>query len=164
MKSTPEMRARIRELMTEPQDDYDRAVECVLDDLEAILSVAQGSPDRDAIARIIDPDCADALITERKWCEQYNKHFETFAQGYIRRWEHALAKADAILALPQATGKDGAREAAIEECAKVAEEEARSWINGEATTTVGQAFQRASRQIALKIRALALPSTRGNTP
>jgi hypothetical protein len=41
MKSTPEMRARIRELMTSPQDDYDRAVECVLDDLEGMLNVAQ---------------------------------------------------------------------------------------------------------------------------
>lgn len=37
MKSTQAMRDRIRELMTEPQDDYDRAVECVLDDLESIL-------------------------------------------------------------------------------------------------------------------------------
>jgi len=36
MKSTPEMRARIRELMTDPQDDYDRAVECVLNDFEAL--------------------------------------------------------------------------------------------------------------------------------
>jgi len=36
MRSTPEMRARIRELMTDPQDDYDRAVECVLNDFEAL--------------------------------------------------------------------------------------------------------------------------------
>lgn len=38
MKSTPEMRARIRELMTNPQDDYDRAVECVLDDLDVMIA------------------------------------------------------------------------------------------------------------------------------
>lgn len=37
MKSTPAMRDRIRELMHSEQDDYDRAVECVLDDLEAML-------------------------------------------------------------------------------------------------------------------------------
>jgi hypothetical protein len=37
MKSTQAMRNRIRELMTNPQDDYDRAIECVLDDLEAVL-------------------------------------------------------------------------------------------------------------------------------
>lgn len=37
MKSTQAMRDRIRELMSREQDDYDRAVECVLDDLEALL-------------------------------------------------------------------------------------------------------------------------------
>jgi hypothetical protein len=37
MKSTQAMRNRIRELMNREQDDYDRAVECVLDDLEALL-------------------------------------------------------------------------------------------------------------------------------
>lgn len=41
MKSTPEMRARIRELMTSPIDDYDRAVGCVLDDLEHMLMTRQ---------------------------------------------------------------------------------------------------------------------------
>ncbi len=35
MKSTQAMRDRIRDLITEPQDDYDRAVECVLDDMDA---------------------------------------------------------------------------------------------------------------------------------
>lgn len=43
MKSTQAMRDRIRELMTDPQDDYDRAVECVLDDLESFL-VERPSP------------------------------------------------------------------------------------------------------------------------
>lgn len=38
MKSTPEMRARILELMTDPQDDYDRAVECVLVDLGELIA------------------------------------------------------------------------------------------------------------------------------
>jgi hypothetical protein len=37
MKSTQAMRDRIRELMTDPQDDYDRAIECVLDDLELLI-------------------------------------------------------------------------------------------------------------------------------
>jgi hypothetical protein len=44
MKSTQAMRDRIRELMQREQDDYDRAVECVLDDLEGMLAVAQKSP------------------------------------------------------------------------------------------------------------------------
>ena len=38
MKSTQAMRDRIRELMSRERDDYDRAVECVVDDLEAILA------------------------------------------------------------------------------------------------------------------------------
>ena len=51
MRSTPEMRARIRELMTGPQDDYDRAVECVLNDFEALEA-----------ARAVDlQTCADQL-------------------------------------------------------------------------------------------------------
>ena len=50
MKSTPAMRARIRELMSNEQDDYDRAVECLLNDfeaLEAALQAAQGLNYRD---------------------------------------------------------------------------------------------------------------------
>lgn len=38
MKSTQAMRDRIRELMAQERDDYDRAVECVLDDFEALLA------------------------------------------------------------------------------------------------------------------------------
>jgi len=38
MKSTQAMRDRIRELMSREQDDYDRAVECVVDDLEALMT------------------------------------------------------------------------------------------------------------------------------
>ncbi len=37
IKSTQAMRDRIRELMNREQDDYDRAVECVVDDLEALM-------------------------------------------------------------------------------------------------------------------------------
>lgn len=37
MKSTPEMRARIRELMSPEQDQYDLAVAYVLEDLEEFL-------------------------------------------------------------------------------------------------------------------------------
>ncbi len=40
MKSTQAMRDSVRELMSREQDDYDRAVECVLDDLEGMLRVA----------------------------------------------------------------------------------------------------------------------------
>lgn len=36
MKSTPAMRARIYELMGSEIDDYDRAVKCVLEDVEAL--------------------------------------------------------------------------------------------------------------------------------
>lgn len=37
MKSTPQMRARARELATPPRDDFDRAVLAALDDLEDML-------------------------------------------------------------------------------------------------------------------------------
>lgn len=37
MKSTQAMRDRCRELSNSERDDYDRAVICVLDDLEALL-------------------------------------------------------------------------------------------------------------------------------
>jgi hypothetical protein len=39
IKSTKEMRDRCRELSKPDQDDYDRAVICIIDDLEALLSV-----------------------------------------------------------------------------------------------------------------------------
>lgn len=45
MKSTQAMRDRIRELMSREQDDYDRAVECVLDDLEGLLGCVGKSHD-----------------------------------------------------------------------------------------------------------------------
>ena len=37
MKSTPAMRERCRELSHPNLDDYDRAVICIIDDLEALL-------------------------------------------------------------------------------------------------------------------------------
>jgi hypothetical protein len=40
LKSTPEMRARIRELATD-RDDFDRAVLMVLDDIDALLRSQQ---------------------------------------------------------------------------------------------------------------------------
>jgi hypothetical protein len=43
MKSTQAMRDRARELMSKERDDYDRAFECVLDDLEGLLRVAPGA-------------------------------------------------------------------------------------------------------------------------
>ncbi len=45
LKSTQAMRDRIRELMTDPLDDYDRAVEYVLSDLEGMLSAVGGEKD-----------------------------------------------------------------------------------------------------------------------
>ncbi|QUS40544.1 hypothetical protein RPMA_18170 [Tardiphaga alba] len=44
MKSTQATRDRVRELMSKEMDDYDRAVECVLDDLEGLLSGAPAAP------------------------------------------------------------------------------------------------------------------------
>jgi hypothetical protein len=38
MKSTKAMRDRIRELSNSERDDYDRAVLCVVDDLEVLLT------------------------------------------------------------------------------------------------------------------------------
>lgn len=58
MKSTPEMRARIRELMRPAQDDYDRAVACVLDDLESLIPTPEPQEAPDAptpeFARIVN--------------------------------------------------------------------------------------------------------------
>lgn len=48
MKSTPDMRARARELATPPRDDFDRAVLAVLDDFDAALTLA-GNARREAI-------------------------------------------------------------------------------------------------------------------
>jgi len=44
LRSTQAMRDRIRELMSREQDDYDRAVEYVLDDLEKLLSGSAHQP------------------------------------------------------------------------------------------------------------------------
>ena len=55
MKSTQAMRDRIRELMTDPIDDYDRAVLCALDDLEHLLSLPQEAPEQAAKKPAIDP-------------------------------------------------------------------------------------------------------------
>lgn len=40
MKSTPAMRARVRELAESPRDDFDRAILAVLDDVEGPLRLA----------------------------------------------------------------------------------------------------------------------------
>ncbi|MCS3690886.1 hypothetical protein [Bradyrhizobium elkanii] len=68
MKSTPEMRARIRELMTNPQDDYDRAVECVLDDLDELIaghhSISERT-DEGVDYKALAIELSDALLTVR---------------------------------------------------------------------------------------------------
>ena len=56
MKSTPEMRARARELATPPRDDFDRAVLAILDDFDALeqaydMAVAGRQQFRDALRR-----------------------------------------------------------------------------------------------------------------
>ncbi len=93
-------------------DTQDALDQCVNDNFSAIIDalrgVAQAAIGRDAIAKIIDPDCARALVTEREWCEKWGKTFETFAAGYIRRWNVALAKADAILAASSLPSTDWA--------------------------------------------------------
>jgi hypothetical protein len=62
--------------------------------------VAQPTPiTAEDIAKIIDPDCAQALVTEREWCDRWQKNFETFAAGYISRWEKAMVKAKAIITI-----------------------------------------------------------------
>lgn len=38
MDSTKAMRERARELASPPRDDFDRAVICIIDDLEALLT------------------------------------------------------------------------------------------------------------------------------
>lgn len=48
-------------------------------------------------------------------------------------------------------------ENAVEQCAKVAAKQVCGWINGEATTAVGQAYQRGCTDAAVAIRALAAP-------
>ena len=62
-----------------------------------------------------------------------------------------------ILAALSVPPGDRAREAVIDQCAKIADEEADFWIRGEATTAVGQAYQNAARNIAKHIRALSSP-------
>lgn len=55
-------------------------------------------------------------------------------------------------------GKDlskAARKAAFDECAKLAEDQALAWINGDASTAIGHAYQNACRTIAARIRSLA---------
>jgi hypothetical protein len=61
MKSTPAMRARIRELMGKEQDDYDRAVECVLDDIET-LEAALRFMLTDPPAALDEPDTDAEII------------------------------------------------------------------------------------------------------
>jgi hypothetical protein len=75
MKSTQAMRDRARELMSKERDDYDRAFECVLDDLEGLLRVAPTAPDHGGKA-VIEGDAVvirfpiDAMQSalDGAWC------------------------------------------------------------------------------------------------
>jgi hypothetical protein len=80
-----------------PWFDTPQNGECASPASDAVAGDAKAL-DREALAGIIDPDCAAALITEREWCEKWGKDFDKFAYSYIMRWHRALAKADAILA------------------------------------------------------------------
>lgn len=51
------------------------------------------------------------------------------------------------------------REALIEQCAKIAEDQANTWVNGDARTGIGQAYQRACSDVAAKIRAAVAPAS-----
>lgn len=62
MKSTPEMRARLRELSQPEGDDYDRAVVMVLDDLDARVQFAS-----------LTADAMVALFTVKNWAEADGK-------------------------------------------------------------------------------------------
>lgn len=59
MKSTQAMRDRCRELSKPHADDYDRAVICVIDDLEAILKTGSASALLDALLQRLNLDNID---------------------------------------------------------------------------------------------------------
>lgn len=103
---------------------------------------------------------------------------EEAREDTINKVRDAMRAVEAMQSRPIAQGSVGpgpiermvtdametARLEAIEECVQIADSETDSWIKGDATTAVGQAFQRACRQVALKIRALAVPSAERGTP
>lgn len=61
----------------------------------------------------------------------------------------------AILSLTASATAGGWQDiATIEQCAKIAEDQALAWINGEASTAIGHAYQSACRTIATRLRAL----------
>ena len=59
IKSTQAMRDRIRELTCAARDDYDRAVECVVDDLEELLGVKLDS----------GPPCGECHLQPAEVCD-----------------------------------------------------------------------------------------------
>lgn len=70
----------------------DDLMTAVLEEARSVMLAYAKPADREAIARVIDPETFDA-------CE----HFSAISlQGFIARqkWEGVLAKADAILSLP----------------------------------------------------------------
>jgi len=70
---------------------------CGIDSERAFHASVVG--EREAIARIIEPECFIDLEREREWCTKHNRPLTQWAQGHIRRCEAALTKAGAILAL-----------------------------------------------------------------
>lgn len=64
MKSTQAMRARCRELSRPELDDYDRAVICIIDDLEALLKWVHQQHWRGPIPTAFSP--ADSAPSQRR--------------------------------------------------------------------------------------------------
>jgi len=90
MKSTQAMRDRIRELMTDPIDDYDRAVLCVLNELEQMLNEPQRSAGKesDVVAELRDR-FADA---KTKANESAKVALNSYGAGYDLGYHDALGE------------------------------------------------------------------------
>jgi len=71
----------------------------------------------------------------------------------------ALREAIASSPAPSRPAAQPMREALIEQCAKIAENQASAWVNGDARTRIGQAYQRACSDVAAKIRAALAPAS-----
>ena len=98
------------------------------------------------------------------------KNFNHEGQRFLlfNRWKDSIEVEYPIFALEQfvtdilshSTRPAGTEAETIERCAKVAEEIRHGWVNGEATTIYGKAYQQACAHIASAIRALT-PQTTG---
>jgi hypothetical protein len=117
MKSTKAMRNRCRELSKPDRDDYDRAVICILDDLEALqarveeLEVARGIDLRECAAQL-DQNTAtmdvarariEALEAALREAERFMAYFADGATSFVGPGTptSCLAKIRAALELDQ---------------------------------------------------------------